>query len=585
MRTINIAIIGFVFLAQGVGIAQIPSMINGWPYLSRTQYFAEYTVPAFAYDNGEEHLYYNTFTGEIDKFKVDGTFYPNWPFLSDSIIFGDTPIVVDIDHDGRYEVVTQGAKRDGRYDYSLIYVIDDDGSIMPGFPFRVRHPMTLNVVDIDDDNEYEILCYADHEDLIYCLDRFGNAEPGWPVSFHLPGVEEGNRINGASVADLDLDGNNEYIISGVWGIYAFRFDGSMQPGFPILMDDTTYYFANAIRSPAIADIDLDGYPEIMTSGDNWSLNNPDNYRCFIAVYRHDGTAEAGWPIYFNQNLIRSTVTPADIDGDGVPEIGFSVGFDIYYMHSDGETLPGWPALFGSPDGLILSSSDLVAIDLDGDRNCEIFIDNNFLYHDSLGQDSTWYYGHSWLSGVDHLGQMLPGYPLRTRGEIFGLPPTFSLDQSDNRLYMGMTSEINLERYGLDSLFVTLFKFPDSTGPPDQWPMLNHDNLQTRNYGFVDRVTSINDDRSEILPKSLILKQNYPNPFNMSTMIEFTLPQKEYVTLSIFDYLGRKVVDIYDQEMEAGSYKHRLDMNVPSGVYLYRLRAGKTVITRKMTLLK
>jgi hypothetical protein len=137
----------------------------------------------------------------------------------------------------------------------------------------------------------------------------------------------------------------------------------------------------------------------------------------------------------------------------------------------------------------------------------------------------------------------------------------------------------------DSIILMLYRFPDSAGALDEWPMLGHDNLMTRNYNFVDRVTSVEDEDHEILPKSPILKQNYPNPFNLSTIIEFTLPKNEHVKLSVYDILGRKVVDIYDQVLEAGTHKHRLSMDVPSGIYLYRLRAGNTAITRKMALVK
>jgi hypothetical protein len=80
-------------------------------------------------------------------------------------------------------------------------------------------------------------------------------------------------------------------------------------------------------------------------------------------------------------------------------------------------------------------------------------------------------------------------------------------------------------------------------------------------------------------------ENYPNPFNFSTMIEFTLPKREQVSLSIYDILGRKVVDVYDQVMEAGTHRHRLSLDAPSGVYLYTLKTEKTRITSKMMVVK
>jgi hypothetical protein len=297
--------------------------------------------------------------------------------------------------------------------------------------------------------------------------------------------------------------------------------------------------------------------------------------------------EEGWPIYFERDFVHNAVTPADIDGDGTIEFGFLVGRSYYYMTFQGDILPGWPSGLVTPDGEQASSeSDLITVDIDGDGDCEIFGDRGALYADSMYQDSIWHYGHGLLFGADHLGLVLPGYPIEVGGMYFGIPPTFALDRLSNRLYMTLATDIDLlPIWPIDTLFVELYQFPDSTGPTTQWPMLGHDNLMTRNYNFVDRVTSINDEGGEILPKNYILKQNYPNPFNYSTIIEFILPKEEHVTLTIYDILGRKLLDIYDQVMTAGTHRHRLSMDVPSGIYLYRLKTEKAEITRKMALVK
>jgi hypothetical protein len=117
-------------------------------------------------------------------------------------------------------------------------------------------------------------------------------------------------------------------------------------------------------------------------------------------------------------------------------------------------------------------------------------------------------------------------------------------------------------------------------------MNSHDNLSTRNYNFVDRVTSINDEGQEILPRNIILKQNYPNPFNFSTIIEFVLPREEHVTLSLYDILGRKIKDLVNGEVSAGAHAQRVALsNLSSGVYYYVLQTPTTRVSRKMVLLK
>ncbi len=84
----------------------------------------------------------------------------------------------------------------------------------------------------------------------------------------------------------------------------------------------------------------------------------------------------------------------------------------------------------------------------------------------------------------------------------------------------------------------------------------------------------------------VLEQNYPNPFNPSTNISFTLPSRSFVSLDIFDSIGREVAEIVSEELPAGSYSREWNAtNLASGVYYYRLHAGSFVQTRKLLLLK
>ncbi len=94
-----------------------------------------------------------------------------------------------------------------------------------------------------------------------------------------------------------------------------------------------------------------------------------------------------------------------------------------------------------------------------------------------------------------------------------------------------------------------------------------------------------------LPSKFALGQNYPNPFNPMTTIEFELSHREHVTIDIFNVLGQKVRSLVDETKAAGTYKiewNGLDNDgkpVSTGVYLYRLRAGDAVRTKKMMLIK
>lgn len=98
------------------------------------------------------------------------------------------------------------------------------------------------------------------------------------------------------------------------------------------------------------------------------------------------------------------------------------------------------------------------------------------------------------------------------------------------------------------------------------------------------VTGITKDQVE--PLTFRLEQNYPNPFNPSTMISFTNPQNGFVTLKLFDILGREVRIMYKGEMAAGTHTINFNAgNLPSGNYIYYLQVNEKFISRKMTLLK
>jgi hypothetical protein len=89
-----------------------------------------------------------------------------------------------------------------------------------------------------------------------------------------------------------------------------------------------------------------------------------------------------------------------------------------------------------------------------------------------------------------------------------------------------------------------------------------------------------------MPSTYLLQQNYPNPFNPNTTISFSIPTSEFVTLKVYDVLGREIATLVNENLSAGSYSYNFDAkNLTSGVYLYKLQAGKYSETKKMILTK
>jgi len=99
------------------------------------------------------------------------------------------------------------------------------------------------------------------------------------------------------------------------------------------------------------------------------------------------------------------------------------------------------------------------------------------------------------------------------------------------------------------------------------------------------VTDVYNDDNDI-PNEFYLYQNYPNPFNPSTTIRWQQPETSFVTLRIYDALGRESTTLVNEELSAG--KHKIIFNassLSSGIYFYQLQAGEFIETKKMILLK
>lgn len=94
------------------------------------------------------------------------------------------------------------------------------------------------------------------------------------------------------------------------------------------------------------------------------------------------------------------------------------------------------------------------------------------------------------------------------------------------------------------------------------------------------------EENNIIPGRITLNQNYPNPFNPSTTINFIIPYSEFVTLKVYDLLGREVAIFVNENVSAGKYTYNFDAsNSTCGVYFYKLQAGKESEVKKMMSVK
>jgi len=109
---------------------------------------------------------------------------------------------------------------------------------------------------------------------------------------------------------------------------------------------------------------------------------------------------------------------------------------------------------------------------------------------------------------------------------------------------------------------------------------------TKNGVFRSINTTVSVEEENSLPSEFTLEQNYPNPFNPSTTFKYEIPKESYVTLKVYDILGREIKTLINKEQPVSNYEVEFNATeLTSGIYFYRIIAGDFVETKKMILMK
>ncbi len=206
--------------------------------------------------------------------------------------------------------------------------------------------------------------------------------------------------------------------------------------------------------------------------------------------------------------------------------------------------------------------------------------SNLFVSGSSGDSSSWYEkyssGNSIFASIDY-----------SKSGVIYLADGKNLLVSDN---FG-TSFQNFKT--LDSDIVGIYKKPNSEilYAATQRDLLEITKESVKSIKHV--VVGVNKGKNNS-PGKFILSQNYPNPFNPSTTISYTIPEREFVTIKVYDILGRLVSTLVNEEKSAGTYNVEFTTNhlqpttndrLSSGIYFYQLKAGDNFRIKKMILLK
>ncbi len=157
----------------------------------------------------------------------------------------------------------------------------------------------------------------------------------------------------------------------------------------------------------------------------------------------------------------------------------------------------------------------------------------------------------------------------------------------NKLTNAIAFDENLNLFGIigaDSEIADFVSINTSNGEGTIIGSVGYKNIS--GLAYTDKsVSDVKNERQNI-PLDYALRQNYPNPFNPATRINFVTPVASFVELKVYDILGREVAVLLNEEKPAGYYDIEFDAGgLPSGIYLYQLKAGSFTETKKMMLLK
>ncbi len=107
-------------------------------------------------------------------------------------------------------------------------------------------------------------------------------------------------------------------------------------------------------------------------------------------------------------------------------------------------------------------------------------------------------------------------------------------------------------------------------------------LRTTSGG--EPVNGINDEIDEV--NSFNLSQNFPNPFNPTTSIQYSIPHRGWVTIKVYDAMGKEIAILVNEEKQSGNFVKTYDASfLSSGVYFYRIQVGNFTASKKMIVLK
>lgn len=337
-------------------------------------------------------------------FGIDlGTSQAHWPKpaeveeMPEEQFYG-SPICMDVDGDGRNEIVQSSLSFEDFWEVPQLNVWREDGTALEGWPVKLElawDPPICAVGDIDGDGDYEIVGTCNYDALVYAwhVESGELVDGDWPVVL---GDWIGSIVEGPVLADLDGDGDSEVIVALDWqsdesdGLYAIQGDGS-----------SLWQRRYTAEGPmSVADFDDDGDVEIALSGYGPGISTVYTY-----ILGDEGQLVKKW----RGGSHRGTLV-ADLDSNGDMELVFSTDEEVQVVRVDGSTV--WKKRIGEPFG---ARGTLSVGDMNNDGHSEIFV-TSYVEEDG--------FTFTLIHGLDDEGNLLDdlGFPKTVMGYPGGSAP-------------------------------------------------------------------------------------------------------------------------------------------------------------------
>ena len=481
---------------------------------------------------------------KISLFEADGdnSYHEVWfyQFAADDIGGGERGLMVtDLDNDG-FQEITAVMQTVAGVDNLLVF--EWDGKDINGTPGQGLPATPTVTFDLPRDSGGYVALENNVQYLQ--MDDDANLEM---VLTHRGGADIFLQILELSNSDLD---------NPVWNVeFTDIWEGAKNSGF------------------GITDIDHDGHKEIIM----WNEGTGD-----VRVYENVGEDEYRvvntWTPTHTKYIgasVKSLIPAVDFDKDGVDELYLSDSKGILWVitpNGNVETMfddVNWHVLHDwKLDGVAFNEGGevrgCIPGDLDRDGKPDLyFAGNNFgaimdMEYEGgpVTDESSYSFYYTHIDGEE------------VAGGRFGRPANVDLADMDNDGHLEIVATVPWSGDNpVDNLLgLYVFEFEPGVGIEPESP-------------------------KDQLPSSFALKQNYPNPFNPVTSIAYDLSSVTYVSLKVYDLLGRHIRTLVNESQMAGSYlavwdgKDNTGGMVSTGIYLYRLETEQFISTKKMVLLR